>query len=163
MYVAYYMCVIVIIFVLNYLTKTLLSSEHCDTAQFLTAWLWGWNESECKENMLCKCGPDVTYFIHIYVPRYRVGLNFSESHKITVTIFSTLAFSLPLGYKSSAFEENHLGKSYEGVTLDQIQSILCHQQKWRKHLLSVGDRVLPEFSVSLFPCTMELTLSRVKH
>lgn len=118
---------------------------------------------ECKEKVLCKCGPDVTYFIHLYVPRYRVGLNFSESHKITVTIFSTnLPFFCLLATKAVTLRKNHLGKNHEGVTLDQIQSILCHQQKWRKHLLSVGDRVLPEFSMSLFPCTMELTLSRVK-
>lgn len=69
---------------------------------------------------------------------YMVGLKFSETHIITVTIsLLTLAFSLPLGNKSSDSEETHLGKRW-GCEIGPNIKHLMLQAGIEMHLLSVG-------------------------
>lgn len=67
-----------------------------------------------------------------------VGLTFSETHIITVTIsLLTLAFSLSLGNKDSACEETHLGKR-RGCELDRIECNLHYKPELKCTYLVLG-------------------------
>lgn len=68
---------------------------------------------------------------------YMVGLKFSETHIITVTIsLLTLAFPLPLGNKSSDSEETRLGKRW-GCEIGPNIKHLMLQARIEMHLLRV--------------------------
>lgn len=134
-----YVCVSIFMFLISQ-WKPLLSSEHCDIGQFLTAWSRGWNERECTENSILQAWSRC----HLFCPHTHPSVQ-SKGHRMSVpSASSNSCFFFESWQQRQWLWGNSLGKE---IGEDKIGPstkclVLQAEMKMKKRLLSIGDHML---------------------